>query len=365
MAKFRVPYSCPNRFDLERFAMNGQVPHPLALRRLADGFNHVVTAQKRQVFAYSCDWNSLATPSSAAVILWPVALRTGRGTTGLVVVIGLVKTDFGAVTTPSVSFQVAPLGGGAAVASKDIYFNQRSSGATVVPDDVNWQETVIDGLDPNTEYKIEIQAVNGARPICCSIFERKATGNLTIVEGMPTRYEVDDGDDDVCNPAGFVSEGDILDADVEKLVTASNNLLKHSRTHLLSHTSTPYEQATASGLSISGSTTYVRVVGRTFHIDTTKLTTLRRSGATAVPIRMAVRSDRTSGAGTLDVGLYDIDAAAIVAEVTGIGDDGLTSWSVATDSIPAQDGRYEIHAKQSNGTTTHILYGVSIWPWET
>lgn len=364
MAKFKVPFSCPQRFDLERFAMNGQVPHPMAFRRLADGFNHVVTAQKRQVFMYSCDWASLATPISAASILWPVAFRTSRGTTALVISIGLVKTDFGAVTNPSVTVIAAPLGGGGSVATVDIYFNQRSSGASVVPDDVNHQLRVLDGLTPNTEYKLEIQAINGARPIFCSIFERKATGVLAVVEGMPTRYEVDDGDDDVCNPASFTAEGDILADGLTRMVTASNNMLKHSRKHLLSYTGTGYEQVTASGVSISGSTTYSRAVGHTFHIDTTKLTTMRRSGATAVPVRMAVRSDRTAGTGTLSIGLYDLDAAAIVAEVTGIADDGLTSWSVATDSIPAQDGRYEIHAKQSNIATTHILYGVSMWPWE-
>lgn len=365
MAKFRVPYAVPQRFDLERFAMNGQVPHPSALRRLADGFNHVLTVQKRQVFAYSADWNSLPTPASAASILWPVAFRTGRGTTGLVIHMGLVKTDFGAVTSPSVTVLARLLSGGGTVASVDIFFNQRSSGATVVPNDVNWQLKVMEGLDPDTEYKLEIQAVNGARPICCSIWERQAGGPGGAVEGISASYTVDDSDDDVCNPAQFESEGDILDTGIEKLITASNDLLKHSRTHLLSHTSTPYEQVTASGLTITGSTTYVRVIGRTFHIDTTKLTTLRRSGATAVPVRLAVRSDRTGGAGTLSIGLYDIDAAAIVAEVTGIADDGSTLWTVATDSIPAQDGRYEIHAKQSDAVTTHILYGVSMWPWET
>lgn len=365
MAKFRVPYQVPQRFDLERFAMNGQVPHPMALRRIADGLNHIITVQKRQVFRYSANWASLPTPASAASILWPVAFRTSRGTTGMVVAIGLVKTDFGAVTTPSCTLMVKPLAGGAAVAQEDIYFNQRASGASIVPDDVNHQRVVLDGLDPDTEYKLEIQAVNGARPVYIGVWERLASGTLTSVEGQPTNYEVDTADADICDPSPFISEGDILDDGIAKLITASNNLLKHSRAHLLSYTSTAYEQTTASGTSISGSTSYVRVVDRTFHIDTTKLTTHRRSGATAVPVRLAVCSDRTAGTGTLSVGLYDIDAAAIVAEITGIGDSGINNWAVATDSIPAQDGRYEIHAKQSNGTTTHILYGVSMWPWET
>lgn len=363
MAKFNVPYTCPTRFDLERFACNGQVPSPLALRRLADGFNHVICIQKRQVFMYSCNLTSLSTPSSAASILWPVAFRTGRGTTGLVIYVGLVKSDFGAVTTPSMTFLVSPLGGGGSV-SADVYFNQRASAATIVPDEINHQHTVLEGLSPNTEYKMEIQAVNGARPVYIGIWERQHAGVGVVVEGMPAVLTVDDSDDDICNPGQFADDKDILDSGISKLVTASNNLLKHSRTHLLSFAATPYEATAASGTPVTGSTTYLDIANRTFHIDTSVLKTARRSGSTAVPIRLAVRSDRTVGTGTLSVGLYDIDAAAIVAEITGIADDGSTGWSVVTEDLPAQDGRYQLHAKQSNTTTTHVIYGVSMWPWE-
>jgi hypothetical protein len=340
--------------------------NPSALRRLADGFNHLLTVQKRQLFGYSQDWNASTSGSGSILTLWPVAFRTSRGTTGIVVSVGLVKTDvsFGS-GSPLMQLQVQTLTGGVNVASASLYFNQRSSGATVVPDDVNWQITVLEGLDPDTEYKMLMRVTDGARPISIAIWERQAGGPSAFVEGIPASYTVDDTDDDVCNPGQFESEGDILDSGIQKMVTASNDMLKHSRTHLLSHTSTPYQQISASGLTITGSTTYVRVIGRTFHIDTTKLTTLRRSGlSTAVPVRLAACSDRTAGTGTLSIGLYDLDAAAIVAEVTGIADDGVNNWSVASDFIPAQDGRYEIHAKQSNGTTTHILYGVSMWPYE-
>jgi hypothetical protein len=363
MAKFRVPYHCPLKFELERFAMNGMVPNPSALRRLADGFNHLICVQKKQVFAYSGNWASLPTPASAASILWPVAFRTGRGTTGIIVRMGLVKSDFGAVTTPSATILVIPLAGGGTVASEDIFFNQRASGSTIVPDEVNHQAVKLTGLDPDTEYKLEIQAVNGARPVYCSVWERLAAGVTASVSGHST-YTVDDTDADICNPGQFEAEGDLLDTGIQKLVTASNGLIKQSRMHLLSYTGTPYEQVTASGVSINGSTSYVRVVGHTFNIDTSTLTTIRRSGTTACPVRLAVCSDRTSGTGTLSVGIYDVNAAAVVAEITGIGDSGVNNWAVASEDLPAQDGVYEIHAKQSNGTTTHILYGLSMWTYE-
>ena len=361
MAKFRVMYTCPTKFELERYAMNGQPPSPMALRRIADGLNHVLCVQKKQVFAYSCDWNNVATAASAASILWPVAFRTGRGTTAITVEMGLVKSDFGAISTPSVSVLVKPLAGGAAVSSTDIHFNQRASGASVVPDDVNHQVAVVDGLSPNTEYKLEIQAVNGARPIYCSVFERLHAGSITAVEGALSVYLVDDGDDDVCNPAQFEAEGDILDTGIRKLITACNSMIKQSRCHLLSYTATPYEQVTASGLSISGSTSYSDVTNRTFNIDTTTLTTYRQSGADAVTCRLAVCSDRTSGTGTLSIGLDD--GGGIEAEITGIADDGINNWSVTDVTLPAQDASYTIQAKQSNALTTHILYGVSLWTY--
>jgi len=364
MAKFKVPYHVPNRFDLERFCMNGQVPNPSALRRIADGMNHVTTVQKRQVFAYSTDWDSAPSGSSSDRIVWPVAFRTSRGTTGIIVMAGLVKSDGAGISNPLFRVSVYPLGGGSVVATKDIYFNQRASGATIVPNDVNHQTAVLGGLSPNTEYEVHMTATDGARVVFCSIWESRGAGVLVITGDVAESMVVDIDDDDVCNPGGIAAEADILDSTFSKIVTAQNNLIKQHRTHLLQYSGTDYEQIAASGVSVSGSTSYSDVVNRTFHIDTSKLTTLRRSGSTACPIRLAVRSDRTSGTGTLSVGLYDVDAASIVAEITGIGDDGSTTWSVTAEDLPAQDGHYQIHAKQSNTTTTHIIYGVSAWPYE-
>src|SRR6185503_20321095 len=97
MAKFKVPYHVPNRFDLERFCMNGQVPNPSALRRIADGMNHVTTVQKRQVFSYSVDWDNAPDPSSGiGTALWSIAFRTSRGTNGIVVATGLIAKLLGA-----------------------------------------------------------------------------------------------------------------------------------------------------------------------------------------------------------------------------------------------------------------------------
>ncbi len=370
MAKFKVPYHCPNRFDLERYCMNGQVPNPSAFRRLADGFNHVTTVQKKQVAAFVTDWDSAPSGSTSNRIAWPCAFRTSRGTGGLIVALGVVKSDTVGATEPFVRLRVFALTDGTestVISEKDVYFNQRASAASIIPDDVNHQIAVLGGLSPNTEYKLKFSAQDGARIVYASAWEARSTGVLTIVGDQPAdNMLVDDGDDDVCNPGGFSSEADILSSHISKLVTTHNNLLKHSRTHLIQYSATPYEQVSGSGIAISGSTSYSDVVNRTFNIDTTYLTTYRRAGtATAVPIRLAICGVRTSGSGTLSVGLYDVNAAAIVAEITGVVASSPTTngWYVTSAYLPDQDGVYQIHAKQSNGTTTHVLYGVSAWPY--
>ena len=359
MAKFRVMYTCPTKFELERYAMNGQVPSPMALRRIADGLNHVLCVQKKQVFAYSQDWNNATSGSGSILTLWPVAFRTSRGTTAITVEVGLVKNDYGLGSTPTFQVEVQPLAGGASVVTGTAHFNQRSSGASVVPDDVNYQTLVLSGLDPNTEYKLLTRVFDGARAVFMSVFERLHAGSITAVDGALSVYLVDDGDDDVSNPAQFESEGPIYDTGIRKLITACNSMIKQSRSHLLSYTATPYQQINGSGLGITGSTVYSDVANRTFNIDTGVLTTYRQSGVDAVSCTMAVCADRISGGGTLSVGLYD--GSTIQAEVTGIADPGQNNWAVADVTLPAQDASYTIHAKQSDGVTDHELYGVALW----
>lgn len=328
---------------------------PTAFQRIADAYNFISCRQKKLVFWRAQPYSGVTGGSSAAINIWPIYFRTGEATTKLVIYVGVVQTPFAAVSPPLLHCQVIPgASGGTAVNASNgegrLYFDGASAGTTIGPTEVSHKRLIVTGLSPDTEYRIVNACTNGM----CVVY-------MAVVEG--TNRHADDSVAGVCGLGKFSAQGPIYDEHVADLRDANNRLWKHNGAHLLSWTCDYEAQTTGAGVpSITGSTSYVDVYARDIYLATLYHNTRRRSGSTAVPVKMAVHSDRTgAGGGTLDVRLYD---GTNSIAVTGIGDSGGTTWVTATGTLPAQLANYRLQAKQSNTTTTHRLYGVSLFEYE-
>lgn len=329
---------------------------PSAMVRLADAMNYAACRQKKLVAWRAQNFRAVTGGSSAAINIWPFFFRTGEVTSKLIVYAGLVQTPFAAASPPQLRCRVIPgISGGTAVNATNgegtIYFDAASAGATVTASEVTHKRFVITGLSADTEYRIVNECTNGMCVVYMVIYE------------APSRH-ADDTVAGVCGTGKYQAQGPIYDEHIADLVDANNRLWKHNGAHLLSWACDYEAQSAGVGVPvITVNTSYTDVYSRDFYIATLYHNTRRRTtAATQVPVVMAVHSERTGGTGTLDVRLYD---GTNSIEVTGIADSGAIAWVKASGTLPAQLANYRLQAKQSNGTTTHRIYGVSLFEYES
>ena len=352
MSEHRVPRVTRKPFHKERSALNGKPVSATEFRRRCDGFNHVIGYSKKMWTTRAVDLNNVITPSSAATYAWNSYFHTGEGTFGARLYLGLVKTDYGYAfgSPPEWTAIVKAFAGGATIVTVHHTLNQSATSATVVPDDIHHVIIELDGLSPNTAYRLENQATNGARAVYMMLVEKRDPVVTTGTTG-------------VCDPGLCRVEGDIDTTNIELLIDASNKLWRHNQSPLFCWMADyEFHTAGAGHPAITGNTSYTDVyTNRAFTLDTRYRTTLMR---TTVPVTMAVLSDRNFGdTGTLDVRLTD---GTNSVSVTGIGDGTGLTWSTTTSTIPAAlTTGWHLEARQSNTTTTHHLYGVILFPYET
>lgn len=352
MSSHRVPKVTRNPFHPQRTARNGKVPSATEYRRRADSFNYIAGYQKKMWTVRAADLNNVVTPSSAATYAWNTYFHTGEATDAVWVYLGLVKTDFGYAigSEPSWSATVKAFVGGATIDTVDHTFNQSATSATVTPDDIHHTRIKLSGLSANTAYRLENQVTNGARAVYMMVVEERKQVLSTATTG-------------VSDPGSCRVEGDIDDANISKLITANNQLWRHNKAPILCWMG-DYEFHTA-GVghpTITGNTAYTDIyTNRGFTLDTRYQTTLMR---TSVPVVIAVLAARSGvGTGTLSVRLTD---GTNHVAVTGIAAGGATVWTTATTTMPAAlTTGWHLEAKQSDAVTTHHLYGVFVFPYET
>lgn len=348
MSTHRVFANTPGRMDAQRFAVNGKTPAATAFRRYADAFNHISGYQKKQWTCRSVDLSNVIVPSSGAVYTWQGYIRTGEATDMLRIHVGLVKTSFVTASSPEWTMY-CKIPGGATIATVNHQFNQRASGASVDPSDIHHAVLKMEGLSPNTEYRIETQATNGARGVYMRVMEDTSRFVSTATTG-------------ICNPGAAKVEGDIYDEDIGFLVTANNEAWQHNGAPLFCWNADYENSTTGAGIPvITTGTTYADVFSTPKEVTLSTLyhNTLMR---TTVPVGMAVLADRTAGTGTLSVRLTD---GTNHVECTGIGDGGNITWTTAATTMPAATtSTWHLEAKHSDGATTHRLYAVYIWPYE-
>lgn len=321
---------------------------PSAFQRLADAMNYISCRQKKLVFWRAQNFRAISGGSSAAIYAWPYFFRTGENTTAIDVRLGVVVTPFASASPPRVDISVKPgASGGSAVGTATITYDGGSAGSTVSASEVSHKRVKITGLSADTEYRVENQVTQGACLAYMVVTESKSYGDDSVAG--------------VCGVGKYQAQGPIYDEHIADLVDANNRLWKHNGAHLFSWAG-DYEVGNVVGCpQITTGTTYADVTARDIYIATLYHNTRRRSGATAVPCRFAIQAERFAGAGTLSVRLSD---GTNNIEVTGLGAGGVTSWTVASGNLPAQLANYRLQAKHSDGTTTHRLYGVSLFPYE-
>jgi hypothetical protein len=359
MAQHRISPRWPPLVQEERFARNGMVPHAAFHRHMAEGFNFVAAHCKKQVFLkcqplYAVEAGAVV--GSVVVDVWPFYFRTGENTTGLRVAAGLAITEFDFVTAgfvPTARLRVHTAAG-VLVIDESWKFAAPATGTAVAPDDIHHIQDLVTGLDPDTEYRALWQMSGGGRLVFASLSEAQSD-------------VVDDAAGVICSPAGYTAEAPIYDADLAELVTANNELWRHNGAHLIQWC-TEYDAGDAPDVTtfadrtvytnlLDDTNTTVTATTRGWHLFTQYHNTTNR---TTVPVKLAVRSNRTAGSGTLDVKLTD---GTNSVTITGIAD--TAGWDTVAATIPAQNGgKWDLHVRVSDGSTNHEISAICLFEYE-
>jgi hypothetical protein len=346
-------YHWPPVIPDQRFSRNGMLPNAALMRRLADNFNWTANRQKKHIATYTQPLDAAVVSAASSVYFWPAYWRTGEATRKMRVSFGVIGSS---AAPPSVTFTVLDVtGGGSTIdAGSDVIVTAEDSAS--VPSAIQHVTRTFD-VSPNNEYQSYFQATTTL--VYFSLAE----------EPNPL---ADDSLTAICNPGAFVAEGPIYDAHIQDLIDANNKLWRHNGSHLISFigfhdfslggAATAYTAATAS-------TSYVNVQDNssttvTDSVPGWKLYTQYHATAnrTAIPVKFAVQVDRTAGTGTCDVKLTD---GTNSISITGIGDNGNTTWATTTGTIPVQNGtKWDLHWKVSSGTTTFRMKGASLFTYE-
>lgn len=349
-------YHWPAIIPDQRFNRNTMLPNAALMRRLADTFNFVAARQKKHIAAYTQPLNDFKDGAGAGTsYFWPTYFRTGEATDKIRLCIGwgpVASTTVGA----GMYFLLTDITYGATSDTK-LYSAPDVVGSAVVPSSIMHTQTLID-VTPNTEYKTSFTTSSGVTPLYFSLAE------------APVAL-ADDSLTGICNPGAFVAEGPIYDAHIADLIDANNKLWRHNGSHLISYIGFcdfSVGGATTCYTNSTSTTTYNNVQDSSASVTDTspgwKLYTTYHATAnrTTIPVQMAVQVDRTAGTGTLDIKFTD---GTNSVSITGIGDNGDTTWATTTGTIPVQNGtKWDLHWKVSSGTTTFRIKGASLFTYE-
>ena len=345
-----LPFA-PPLVDNERFNMNGNVPSAAVGKRLAETFNFVSGRCKKQVLLKVQPLFEVAAGSATLQYLWSTYFVTGENTTRLVVIAGLALTDYAFSSIPTMTIRVNSGTSSTQVASIGLVFAGSVASTSVAPDQINYKQSEITGLSPNTAYNIQCSISEGLRPVF-----------LSVAEG-PSNH-ADDTVTAVCDPGQYVAEGAIYDAQISDLVEANNELWQHNGAHLVNWAAYGVDEDVKAPLV--NWTNYANIVNGASPISQASpgwnLQTLYHNtvNRTTVPVRAAVKVLRTTGTGTFDWRFTDGTNTVGATGASGSG----TQWLIANGTIPAQAGtKWDFHAKVSSGSW--LVQAVCLLEYET
>ena len=298
-----------------RFAHNGDIPSPTALRRVAHLYNQVSSNRRKMIFLKSYDSQSTPSPSTTTVRNIRFMFRTGENVHSIAVMAGLApSTTVSGTNKASIQMSLFEAPSTTLTAAK-LYYPKIDATGLYTPGQVAWVwGELVTGLQPNTNYYGYVDQQHYCRVHSIMIYE--TAGDV-----------LDSSVDGVCDPLNWEQGKPIYDDAVQDIAETGTLLWQHNAAHLLSWT-----HNTGATIPSVTSATYVNLLEMATSAVTAASpgfrinTQYHDSQKGDVPVELAIYCSRTGGSGTLSIKL--VDAAGTVVEETAvphIGGGGMTT----------------------------------------
>jgi hypothetical protein len=342
--------SIPARLEPLLQAIVGGRVSGSAMRRAAEALTYIASRQKKVVLRRAQDLANHISTSTSAGDIWPCYFRTGENTTAVEVFAGLTRAEPVVASPPTLTVAVKTPDGTSTLSSGVLTHDGGSGSLPVTPERISHGRLLLDGLSPDTEYRIDSTPAS-----------RTAVSYMTIREAPD--LEPDDDVLGVVSPNKYPVGGPIYDEHIQDLIAAANALWMHNAAHLLAWGGKYEAHPTAVGvplLAASSADTYEDVDGVEFYLPTALRTTKKLAD---LQVRFGVLGERTAGSGTTDIRLVNSGLTDSLDLSFGAG--SRTVWTVDSQSMPVPDDNWKLQFQQSNTSTTFALYGVTLFPHRT
>lgn len=349
MGSHKPPKKYPGRMS-NRFALNTCTPHAGAMRKLAQGVNFGAAHLRKQVACHTRHTTSgyiIGTlGASGTTRPWNFPFRSGVGVSAIDFAMVIVPADNGSATDPRIRVRLHDVSGASSTYTQ--YFRHRDLVAT---SPFSWSRAHL------VRGSIAVPAEETFYVISPELEDYASINSFLAFERAGTI--LDDTDNGVCDPTAFEDGRQVLDADVQNVIAAQYDQWRANGRHWLQAIESLNDVTSTSYVNLKdGTTTSVTSATHGFSLWTQYHDS---RSSTTVPAEMGIMVNRTAGAGTLAVRLYDGSNALF--EVTGIGN---TEFQVFTVDFTANNGttKYDLQAKVSDGSTTFEVGAVSVWTYE-
>lgn len=350
MTKVIVPPIIPGPIPEDRFAQNGDMPSPAALRRVAWAYNHANINQRKVLFAQSYDTQGTYAPLASGETTICFTFRTGENVDEVAFMIGMAPAS-ATSTTNKASCELILEDGTNTLTSARKYYPKVQSGA-YQPSEVSWTYGSISvsahTLLPNTRYIGYLNQWHYARVHSICVYEKAKSVGVSSVTG-------------VADPLYWEANKPIYDAGVQDLAETGTKLWQHNGCQLLSigrdSPAGTFSISSTTASNLYSSATAWAATERGFILNTQYHDTQKGD----VPVEFAVSTRLISGTGNLVVSLEQNGSQLLTTTITG------TSWSphaVSTHTIPAQASTKTDVFAAVTGTAVYEIDCIGLWEYE-
>lgn len=160
----------PRLIQPARWARNLLVPMASAVTKAARAHNHLLSYRKKVLAYWTTDFTSVDVGAAGTTSRWHGFGRTGLATDRLTAIVYQFPAYNGSAVEPHCIFRAQKTGGTSQ--DSDKMHAPLSAGGAVLdsPDDVVITAATLT-VDPDSEYRVELRAVDYARPIAWVVYE--------------------------------------------------------------------------------------------------------------------------------------------------------------------------------------------------
>lgn len=350
MTKVIVPPIIPGPIPEDRFAQNGDMPSPAALRRVAWAYNHANINQRKILFAQSYDTQGTYAPLSSSEETIYFAFRTGENVDEVGVWLGIAPA-----TTTNSTFQaycqLRIYDGTNTLSTSSLTYPKVQAGA-YQPSEVSWLWTSLtverDTLLPNTLYTGLIKQQHYSRIHSICVYEKANPVGVSSVTG-------------VADPLYWETNKPIYDAGAQDLAETGTKLWQHNGCQLLSigreSVSGAFSVSGATASNIYSSATAWSATERGFILNTQYHNTQKAD----IPVEFAARVRLISGTGNLVLSLEQNGSQLLTTTITGTS---TSPHDVSTHTIPAQASTKTDVFAAITGTAVYEIDCIGLWEYE-